>query len=192
MNKTLLNSAAKWALVLGALMSASRIYETSVMVSGDLMKFAFLTVEWFVAAALYIFIIYKANKVEARKAPAEVGYTLRQSFNYSVLISALAGIIVAISSHIYVVNELGGYASYAVQSAESLLSVIREVDASPELVEFYEESAKTIRESGENPPSIFGSVISMVANYIIVGFITALITGFFTRRRPASNTNSEA
>lgn len=192
MNKAMLNSAAKWALLLGVLMSVSRIYETSVMVSGELMKFAFLTVEWFVASAIYIYIIYKANKIESLKAPAEVGYTLRQSFNYSVLISALAGLIVAIASHIYVVSELGGYASYAEQSAESLLSVIREAEASPEIVAFYEQSAQTIRESGETPPSIFGTILSMVANYVIVGFVMALITGFFTRRRPQQNSNFEA
>ncbi len=187
MKKEIFNSAAKWALLLGVVMSASRIYEASVMVSGDMMRFATMTLEWIAAVVIYFWIIYKANKSEARKALPEQGYSMRQSLNYSILISALAAVIIGVASHIYVVNVIGGYTNYALQSAESMITVIREAKLSGDLLEFYEKNIEAIRQAGDNPPSFLSTVISMVANYVIVGFFVGLITGLFTRRRPVVN-----
>ncbi len=188
MNKELFNSAAKWALLLGVCMSLSRIFEAQVLMSGEITKFAFLTFEWIGALLLYVYIVYRATKSRVEfvmSEMAERGYRLGQVVNYSILVSALAAVIIGVSSHIFVVNFVGGYDVYAERSAESILSVVRDVEVSDELLELYETSAETIRESGKSTPNIVSTMISMVANYIISGFIVGLIVGIFTRRMRA-------
>ncbi len=187
MNKELFNSAAKWALLLGAIMSLSRMYETKVLISGDLVKFAMLTVEWIVVVLIYFYIIFRASKSQAKsvmETMPERGYKVRDVMNYSVLISAMAAVIVGVSSHIYVVNVIGGYGEYAKLSAESIMKVISEVEVSQEMTEFYASSTDSILKAAENPPSIFSTTISMVANYIIAGFVVGGIIGLFTKRKP--------
>lgn len=194
MNKDLFNSAAKWALVLGLLMSCSRVYETKVLISGELSQFAWLTFEWLGSVAAYFYIIYLASKRRGDLVMAEhpeVGYSVRNIINYSVTISAMAAVIVGVTSHIYVVNEIGGYGEYAQLSADSLMKVISEVDVSQDMTEFYASSTETIRQSGENPPSIFSTTISMVANYIIAGFAVGGIIGLFTKRLPQQPDNND-
>lgn len=187
MNRDMFNSAAMWALLLGVLMSASRIFETKVLISGELSQFAGLTIEWIGSVAAYIYLIYIATKKRGDVVMSEhpeMGYSVRMIINYSVIISAMAAVIVGISSHIYVVNMIGGYGEYAQLSADSLMKVISEVDVSQDMTDFYASSTETIRQSGENPPSIFSTTISMVANYIITGFAIGGIIGLFTKRKP--------
>ncbi len=195
MNKELFNSAAKWALLLGVVMSASRIFETKVLISADLTQFALLTVEWLFVLGLYFYIIFRASKSlgnDVMAATPERGYKMRDVMNYSVLISAMAAVIVGVSSHIYVVNVIGGYGEYAQLSADSIMKVISEVEVSQEMNDFYATSTESILKSGENPPSIFSTTISMVANYIISGFVVGAIIGLFTKRNPESAINQGA
>lgn len=184
MNKEYINSAAKWGLLLGLILSVSRIYEAGVMISGDMMKFAMLTFEWFAVLLLYIYIIYRASKLRSQSVDPAHGYTFRQALNYSILISAFAGIIVGVSSHIHVVNVIGGYDVYAMKSVESIVSVMQEANVEQSIKEMYESGLESVKTIGENPPSIFSTVLSMVANYIISGFAIGLFVGFRTRRAP--------
>lgn len=184
MNRDFINSAAKWGLLLGAVLSVSRVYESGVMISGDMTKFAILTLEWIAVLILYIYIIVRANRAQAASALPENGYTMRQAINYSIMISALAAIIVGIVSHIYTVNVIGGYDVYAKLSVESMRSVLQQADVSSNISALYDEGMQSIEAIGENPPNIFSTTISMVANYIISGLFVGLIAGFFTRRAP--------
>ncbi len=195
MNRDMFNGAAKWALLLGVMMSCSRVYETKVLISGELSQFAWLTIEWVASVAAYIYIIYVATKrrgdVLMSDSP-EMGYPMRLIINYSIIISAMAAVIVGIVSHIYVDNVIGGYGEYAALSADSLMNVISQVDVSQDMTEFYEKSTDTIRESAENTPSIFTTTISMVANYVISGFVIGCIVGLFTRRKPENMVNTQS
>ncbi len=184
MNRDYFNSAAKWGLILGVVLSVSRVYESGVMISGDMMKFVALTFEWIAVLAAYIYVIYKANKQRAVEADPTVGYPFRGALNYSILISAFAGIIVGIVSHIYVVNVIGGYDVYALKSIDSIVAVLNEANVEDNIVEMYNAGLDSIKGIGENPPSIFSTVLSIVANYIISGFLIGLIVGFFTKRAP--------
>lgn len=184
MNREYFNNAAKWGLLLGVVLSVSRIYESKVMISGDMMKFVGLTFEWFAVLILYIYVIYRANKQRATEAAPNVGYPFRVALNYSILISAFAGVIVGITSHIYVVNVIGGYDVYAIESVNSIMSVLKEANVEDDIVAMYNTGLESVKEIGENPPGIFSTVLSIVANYIISGFAIGLIAGFFTKRAP--------
>lgn len=187
MNREYFNSAAKWGLFLGAFLSMSRIYEANVMISGDIAGFAMLTVEWIVVTALYAYILYKANKIRSREVDPTVGYPFRSALNYSILISAFAGIIVGAASHIHVANFIGGYDVYAIKSIESITNVLKEANVEQNIQEMYNSGLESVKTIGENPPSLFSTMISMMANYIISGFVIGLIVGYFTKRAPEMN-----
>ncbi|MFI3289980.1 MAG: DUF4199 domain-containing protein [Rikenellaceae bacterium] len=184
MNRDYFNGAAKWGLILGVVLSVSRVYESGVMISGDMMKFVALTFEWIAVLAVYIYVIYRANKQRATEVDPTIGYPFRVALNYSILISAFAGIIVGVVSHIYVVNVIGGYDVYALKSIDSIVAVLNEANVEDNIVEMYNAGLDSIKGIGENPPSIFSTVLSIVANYIISGFAIGLIVGFFTKRAP--------
>ncbi len=184
MNTGYFNSVAKWGLILGILLSVSRIYEAEVMISGDITKFAVLTVEWIAVAALYIYILFKVNKIRSKEADPHLGYPFRTALNYSMLISAFAGIIVGAASHIHVVNVIGGYDAYAMQSITSISNVLKEANVEQNIQELYDAGLQSVKTMGENPPSLFSTMISMMANYIISGFVIGLIVGYFTKKAP--------
>lgn len=184
MKREYFNSAAKWGLFLGIFLSISRIYEAGVMISGDMTKFAMLTVEWIVVAALYVYALYKANKIRSNEVDPALGYPFRNALNYSMLISAFAGIIVGVASHIHVVNVVGGYDVYALQSIESITNVLKEANVEQNITDLYNSGLESVKAIGENPPSLFSTMISMMANYIISGFFIGVIVGYFTKRSP--------
>ncbi|MFI3247904.1 MAG: DUF4199 domain-containing protein [Rikenellaceae bacterium] len=191
MGREYFNSAAKWGLFLGVILSLSRIYESSVMISGDMVKFAVLTAEWFAVLLLYVYIVYRANKMRAAEFDLSQGYSFRSALNYTMLISAFSGVIVGITSHIYVVNVIGGYDVYALKSVESIMKVMSEANVEDGVREMYNTGLESVKTIGENPPTIFSTVLSMVANYIISGFAIGLLMGFITKRAPIiSNSNT--
>ncbi len=182
--RELVNSATKWGLILGVLMSASRIVETNILISGSVSEFMFLTIEWFAAIVVYLLILYRANVQRAATRDAEVGYSFRDTLNYSILISIFASFIVAVSSHIYIVNFVGGYAEFADATTTSLNAVIAEAGVDVESnAALLEQSAKATEDIVSNPPTIFSAVFSGVANYIVAGFFSTLIVFWFVRRR---------
>ncbi|MFI3258550.1 MAG: DUF4199 domain-containing protein [Rikenellaceae bacterium] len=182
--KELANSAAKWGLIVGVLMSASRIYESSVMVSGDASSYVLVSFEWIFSSALFVYLLLRANKQRANATPSEVGYGVRQVVNYTLVISIFASVIVAISSHIYISNVVGGYGLYAERSIESISRVLDEAQVGAEGEQIVEQSLLAAEDIKSNPPTIFTTIFSMVANYIIGAFLTSLIIVWFVRRRP--------
>ncbi len=186
--KEMLNGAAKWGLILGLLMSASRIFEINIMVSGDLSDFAILSIEWLLAVTAYAYIIYRANCEQIAKLPLEVSYGFREVLNYSILISLFASFIVAVSSHIYIMSAVGGYVSYIEQSFESMSRVIAEADLDTEsnstlMGTLQGEFSSIDKESSS--PNIISAIISSVANYIMAGLLSAIVTFLFVKRKRA-------
>ncbi len=187
-NKELLNDVAKWGLILGLVMSLSRILEYNMLLSGDVVKFSLLVLEWPLAAGIYFYIILRANKRRIAILPKWVAYPVGVAINYSMMISIFAAVLVGISSHLFVMSELGGYDVLTERMLVSMESVMSEVDMPEESMETYNqllgnaESAMSDPESLQSP-TIFSSIFTMASNYIISGFVIGLIVGLFVKRR---------
>lgn len=182
--KELVNSAAKWGLILGVVMGASRIFETETLVSGGLSEYLLLTLEWFAAMFAYLLIIFLANRQRAAKSSPEVGYTFRETMNYSVLVSLFAAFIVAVSSHIYITNSIGGYANFAEATTASLNAIIDEAGVEmASNTELLRQSEKAIEDVAKNPPTIFTALVSSVANYVMAGLLSSMVIYWFVRRK---------
>ncbi len=181
--KELINSAAKWGLLLGVVYSVSKVYEMGVTAGGDVTDFAILSAEWVAMIVFGFYVLYRANKVHSRLTPPEVEYGFRAVINYTILIVAFAGVISGIASHIYIENVVGGYDVYAQMSVDTINRIYSDLDSSTNIAPLLEEIEKGIPTLSENPPSILSTVMSTVANYIAVGFFGAIVVTFFVRRK---------
>ncbi len=181
--KELLNSVAKWGLLLGLTMTLSRIVEAKFIVSGSMSSYTFLTFEWIFAAAIYVVVLYRANKMRAQSLAAEVGYRFSQSLNYTILIAIFAAVIVGIGYHIYIVNFVGGYDVYLEKSLDSISKILAESDISSEAFAILDQSRESVEVVRENPPTIISTILSVVSTYIISGFIVGLGVAALTKRK---------
>ncbi len=189
-NKELLNDVAKWGLLLGVLMTISRILEYNMILSGDVVQVSLLIVEWPLAAAINFYILFRANKHRRSQLPLSVGYPMRLAINYSIMISIFAAVLVGIASHLYVLTEVGGYAQLMERTISSMRTILDGNDAiSESVMDSYNEmlanaEATVNSDDGGQSRNLFSAILSMVSNYIIAGFVNGLIVGFFLKRKP--------
>ncbi len=192
--KGMWNSAAKWGFILGVVMSCSRIFEQSVMLSGEVSKFALLAIEWIFAAILMGAIITKAIKERAAALGSGVVMRLNQGVNFAILVSIFASIISAGAYYVYVTSQVGGFEVYAHQLVESLTKVISEVEISSDMRSIYLDYFRQIEGSEFSQITMFNIVINTMSNYIIVGAVYGLVISFFVVRklkRAASSNNNK-
>ncbi len=186
-NKDILNDIAKWSLILGVVMSISRIVEYKIILSGDVSQFVMLAVEWPASIAAYAFIAYRANKKRVLSLPKWVAYPLGVAINYTITISVFAAVIVGVCSHIFVMSpEVGGYEALTERSIDAMRSVVEQSNLPESTAEVYDDmfaKAQSSQSDVQRSPSMFSSIFSMVANYILSGFFIGLIVGLFVKRK---------
>ncbi len=188
--KRVLNEAAKWGAILGVIMGISRIYELNLIMGDSIDQYVTLSLEWIASIFVYFMIVIIANKGKNR------GFS--QVVNFSIVMSIFAAIIVGATSHIYIVEFLGGYSKYLANSIAAMQSVLGEVqtlalangadaDSVGEsmnlFTQFVGDSDKLIKDAAMNRPTIFSSVFSMATNYILSGAIFGCIASIFVAKR---------
>lgn len=173
-----------WGLILGVVMSCSRIFEIKTLISGGFKSYMIMTIEWFVAMAVYVYILFKANRQRAAEMPEEIGYRFGQSLNYSIVISIFAAVIVGIISHIYISNVVGGYDVYAEKSFLAISNIIEESGVEyDDVAGVVEQNMSSVEEIGKNPPSLLSWIMSSMASYILSSFVIGLFIAGITQRK---------
>lgn len=186
----LMNRVAMWGLILGVVMSCSRIFEIKMLITGGLKNYTMMTAEWFVAIFVYAYILFRANQQRSREIPADQEFRFGQSLNYSIVIAVFAGVIVGITSHIYLTNVVGGYDVYAEKSFQAIVNIIEEADVEYSDVEgLVEQNMSSVKAIGENPPSMLSWIMSSVASYILSSFVIGLGIASFTKRKGEVSNN---
>lgn len=189
--KELFNSATKWGLILGLILSISKIIELRGVVNGGANGYFILFVEWLVVLGVTIYLLYRANRQRVQSLPIEAGYRLGNVMNYTILISIFAGVIVGISTHIYIVNIIGGYDVYTAKSLTSISALYSEYGVDETLATYLGQIEDSIETMKQNPPSIISSIFSSLSSYIFMGLILSLIITPFVKRKPILNSNNE-
>ncbi len=207
-NKEYLNNCAKWGVILGMVMSCSRIIEMKYITSHEEGRFVALSVEYLFASIIYLVAIYQAIKLETKRVlKLDSSQKLRMSFflNYAIFISILVGLMVGITSHIYINNVIGGYDSYMQQSLDSVLDTISIIknqfseagsaidfgSLDDGVAELRQQSATAIAEFEKNPPSIFTAILSSISDYIVSGFIFGGLFSFIITRKLNQQINGQ-
>lgn len=184
--KELANKAAMWGLILGVVMSLSKVVESALIITGDVTNYVYLSIEWIVVSIMYVYIIYRANKERAKAMPSQMGYNLRNVLNFTILISIFAAVIVGITTHIYIVNYIGGYDVYIQKSITSMAKIYSEVGVNENLESLLMDVESSVEAVRNDPPTILTTMMSAISSYIISGFILSLVLSIFIRRKPMS------
>ena len=190
-----INRAMKWGLILGLLMSASKVLETEMLLSGSIANVLLIVPEMIFFLWVYLYVCYKANVENKMLSPEPSEYKLRNVINYTVVVSIFAGVIVGIASHVYISVGYGGHLGYVQQVVESVTSMVDNAQFEPELREKYfaeldvYKTDEGVEALGEY--SIFQSIISIMMNYIFGGFISALLISRYVKRKGNSINEEE-
>ncbi len=186
------NNVAKWGLLIGIIMGSSRIVEYGLILSADVSKYALLTVEWVVMAALFVVLMYRV--VLSRAAELEQGeteFTFGHGLNYAMIVAVFASVVVAAMSYIYINSFAGGYIEYMQSMLESLTQVLNQTQINSEVADMYRESIATMQTSELSEPSMFDIFLSTLSSYILVGTTVGVGVSWIVKRRIKKNAQNE-
>lgn len=169
--------------ILGGVMLTSRVIETSMIsYGGNIGWMLFLLLEWIVMAVVYVILINSFTRGYARKQLASQQgfqhFSYGNGLSYAILISMLAGVIVAIGGYIFL-HGIVGYDNYIDANINLVVGVFK--DAKMEVPQNVQEMIKEMKAIPE--PSIINTLISSVWSYLLSGAIIGSIVAIFTRRK---------
>lgn len=178
--------------ILGVVMLISRILETSILhYGGSILWILLLVLEWMAVAIVYVILLNAFTRGYARKQLAiQKGFqhfSYSNGLSYAILISMLAGIIVAIGGYIFL-HAVIGYDNFVDSNIAFITNAFREAKTEiPQDVQVMLKDMKT------NPAlSIIDTVISSVWFYFLSGTVVGAIVAIFTRRKlQITNNNNE-
>lgn len=189
MNTSLLrNDMMTKGAILGCVMLASSIAETAMFYYRGAAWLFPLTIEILVSMALYIFLLYSFTKnysklVLAERAQAPF-FTFGDGFLYAMNVSGLAGIVVALGSHLYM-HYIVGYDNFIDAYVKFYQDALSQVPMPVNTLEQFGEMLEQIRKNEE--PSILSNLLTYVSRYIMTGAFVGAIVALITKRTPWSN-----
>lgn len=172
--------------ILGGVMLASNIAETSMLIYGGTIGWmGAMSIECLAVMALYCYLIYRftsnyANLVisERKEMPY---FTYGNGYSYAVMISILAGVITALGSHIFL-NYVVGYDNYVTATINIAQSAISQAELPSAMVGQYEQMLSAIQQ--QEAPSMMSKLFGSIWTYLLAGSFVGLIVAAFTKREP--------
>ncbi len=181
MDKSFWNEVAKYGLLLGIVMGASKIFEQSLVLSGNTSYLGWVMLEWLLFAVLFFAILYKATKKRAATVDPALGFTYIQGVNYMILISVFAAVPVACLYYVYV-NSIVGYDNYVDGLIAVVVNLVETQPLDAASADLIEMSIDQMRSQPQ--PSIFATLFSTIFQYAFAGMFVGLILSGFISRKP--------
>ncbi|MBQ5690807.1 MAG: DUF4199 domain-containing protein [Alistipes sp.] len=172
--------------ILGGVMLASNIAETSMLIYGGTIGWmGAMSIECLAVMALYCYLIYRftsnyANLVVSERKEMPY-FTYGNGYSYAVMISILAGVITALGSHIFL-NYVVGYDNYVTATINIAQSAISQAELPSAMVGQYEQMLSAIQQ--QEAPSIMNKLFGSIWTYLLAGSFVGLIVAAFTKREP--------
>ena len=181
-----LNDMFTKGAILGVVMLASNILETSMMYYGASLKWVLLTsVEIVIASIFYCWLVLRFTKGYAKLVMSEQSevpyFTYFNGLNYVVDISMLAGVVVGLGSYMFR-HYIIGFENYIAGYVKLVQDIISQGDITSSMVGTYEQMFKTIESQSE--PSLLSAIFSSVTNYLLVGSVVGLFVAAKTKQTP--------
>lgn len=172
--------------ILGFVMLASCIFEQAVLIyKGTLGWVGFMGIEMLVIAGVFVWLIYRFTKNYSRTVlDSQQGikyFSYGSGLGYAVVVSMLAGVIVAIGTYIFR-HSIVGYDNYTdgmIQTYQNLLSASN-MPAS--MAGTYRQMFAQLKSQPE--PSLFMSLFSGISNYFISGTLVGLVVAGLVKHTP--------
>lgn len=172
--------------ILGGVMLASNIAETSMLIYGGTIGWmGAMSIECLAVMALYCYLIYRftsnyANLVISERKDMPY-FTYGNGYSYAVMISILAGVITALGSHIFL-NYVVGYDNYVTATINIAQSAISQAELPSAMVGQYEQMLSAIQQ--QEAPSMMNKLFGSIWTYLLAGSFVGLIVAAFTKREP--------
>lgn len=185
------NDAAKYGAILGALLSASTIIETSLSLSGVKSLYMLILFEWIAVVAVHYYLLHRFTRSRSQLYTPEEGFTFGQGYAYLLTISGFAGILLGIVQYIYV-HVILGYENYTTKLMDAMTSMISQSGGIPASMEgIFSQIMTQIQTTPE--PSVISTVWSGFFMSVLFGALFGLIiAGVLARpEKPFVSENNE-
>ena len=188
-----LNDMFTKGAILGAVMLASNILETSMMYYGASLKWVLISlVEILAVMVIYCWLLFRFTKKHAdlvlRERSEMSHFTYFNALNYVVDISMLAGVIAGLGSYLFR-HYIIGFENYIETYVKLVQNIVSQSEVPASMIGTYEQMFKSIESQSE--PSILSAIFSSVSNYLIAGTLVGLIVAAKTKRDPKNENNDE-
>ena len=188
-----LNDMFTKGAILGAVMLASNILETSMMYYGASLKWVLISlVEILAVMVIYCWLLFRFTKKHAdlvlRERSEMSHFTYFNALNYVVDISMLAGVIAGLGSYLFR-HYIIGFENYIETYVKLVQDIVSQSEVPASMIGTYEQMFKSIESQSE--PSILSAIFSSVSNYLIAGTLVGLIVAAKTKRDPKNENNDE-
>ena len=188
-----LNDMFTKGAILGAVMLASNILETSMMYYGASLKWVLISlVEILAVMVIYCWLLFRITKKHAdlvlRERSEMSHFTYFNALNYVVDISMLAGVIAGLGSYLFR-HYIIGFENYIETYVKLVQDIVSQSEVPASMIGTYEQMFKSIESQSE--PSILSAIFSSVSNYLIAGTLVGLIVAAKTKRDPKNENNDE-
>lgn len=185
------NDAAKYGAILGALLSASTIIETSLSLSGVKSLYMLILFEWIAVVVVHYYLLHRFTRSRSQLYTPEEGFTFGQGYAYLLTISGFAGILFGIVQYIYV-HVILGYENYTTKLMDAMTSMISQSGGVPASMEgIFSQIMTQIQTTPE--PSVISTVWSGFFMSVLFGALFGLIiAGMLARQeKPFASENNE-
>ena len=181
-----LNDMLTKGAILGGVMLASNIVETSMMYYGA-------TLNWVVVAsceivaviALYCWLLLRFTRNYASLVVAERSdmpyFTYANGLNYAIDISMLAGVIAGLGGYMFR-HYVIGFENYIEGYVKLIQDIISQSEVPASMVDTYEQMFNILESQSE--PSLISAILSSVWNYLVAGTLVGLVVAAKTKRNP--------
>lgn len=189
--------------ILGGIMLAAQIADTLMRYYGGLYLILFIALLAIVSMVIYCVFLYRFTKNYSKlvlslrqEAPY---FTYGNGLSYAVLISMLAGVVIAIG-HYILVHGIIGYENYIDTYSEFLKNAIAQLevlDARSDtdfssLIDLNKQELGKI-ESATEAPTLINTIVINTWGYLVTGTIVGSFVAIFTRRKlqPIKNNDEQ-
>lgn len=181
-----LNSLLRGGAILGLVMVVSHYIEQCALVyGGTVVWYSLMTLEMFVAAAIFVWLVYRLTKGYAADVMAEQRdvkfFTFGAAMGYATAISALAGVIVGLGRYI-LHNIIIGHSVFNERVIASVMEMLKANPETNQLMGVYNEMFSQM--AAMPAPTVMQTILSTVFSYTISGLIVGVIIAGFVKKEP--------
>lgn len=171
--------------ILGCVMLAFNIAETSMFYYGGMQWMLPLFLEMLASMAIYAFLIYRftrsySNLILAAREKLPF-FSYGEGLLYAMNVSGLAGIIVALGGYLYM-HYVVGYDNFIDSYIKLFESFFSQVPLQAREADMVRELLGEMQKAEE--PSIFSNILSYVSRYIVTGALVGFVVAAITKREP--------
>lgn len=190
---TFWNNALTAGAIIGLLMAISHIFERYAFTAGASLPLLMVaSFEMLITSVVFVALLYFAARRHAKEVMANQEtikyFTFRQGFLYTIIVTALVGIIIGLSDYIYI-SKIVGYDAY-INGYLKTMRMLLNIAPNPNTSAMLDTISKQLTTTPE--PGLFSVIFGYIQIYMFfVGTPIGIIIGLLVKRNPVLFDNSQ-